>query len=391
MSNEDKLVAFGKLVNYGHAPYKDDEKNQSSFFVEMENDNGERLKYWGLRLEDALNKSQSKVGESISLIDKGNIFGTKQRSWQIEPYEATKNYENSIIKDAVIDKDNQKDQGELTEKSEDEKVIFKTDQLQKEIELPPSVQNNYVPMVKNSLLKDQHINFYDKNDNSIAFEFREKSLATSRSDDKTIKAMLDLATSKGWNSISLKGTEEFKQKAWLHASLKGIEVKGYKPTEKDLVELQAAQDNLAKNSIIGEKTKGNVKEIEKIPEPEKNSIEQIDKEKMVAVINTYRDEVPTEQPITRLSGKEALQVALDTYKEKLSEQEKIGIEAAVMVNHKIYENDPRKLDSSLHYLSNQIPKIANKEIEIPKQPETVLRQPEIDIQLSKQSDQDRAR
>jgi hypothetical protein len=66
--------------------------------------------------------------------------------------------------------------------------------------------------------------------------------------------MLDIAESKSWSSISLKGTEEFKQKAWLEASIRGIKTKGYEPTEKDLAELQMAQQDRTNNKIQHEET-----------------------------------------------------------------------------------------------------------------------------------------
>ena len=91
------------------------------------------------------------------------------------------------------------------------------------------------------------------------------SLHTSRQDEKTIHAMLDMAQSKNWTAIKLKGTEEFKQKAWFEASLRGIEVKGYTPTEKDLAELQVKQQACTTNQV--EMT------TQRTPEPKKD-IEQ---------------------------------------------------------------------------------------------------------------------
>lgn len=100
---------------------------------------------------------------------------------------------------------------------------------------------------------------------NIAFEDRSSSLHTSRQDEKTIHAMLDMAQSKNWTAIKLKGTEEFKQKAWFEASLRGIEVKGYTPTEKDLAELQVKQQACTTNQV--EMT------TQRTPEPKKD-IEQ---------------------------------------------------------------------------------------------------------------------
>ena len=99
--------------------------------------------------------------------------------------------------------------------SEYKSIYFKKDNLKGELDLPESIKNNYTAIVRNRLFKDETINFYerdDKNNTVIAFEDRKDSINTSRSDEKTIKAMLDIAVSKNWASVSLKGTEEFKQK-----------------------------------------------------------------------------------------------------------------------------------------------------------------------------------
>jgi citrate synthase len=41
----DKVVQ-GKLIGFGHAPYKDDTNNQPSYYVELETASGKN-KFWG--------------------------------------------------------------------------------------------------------------------------------------------------------------------------------------------------------------------------------------------------------------------------------------------------------------------------------------------------------
>lgn len=137
--------------------------------------------------------------------------------------------------------------------------------------VPDSIKNNYVGITKNRFMSDEKINYYDKNDKQqidIAFEDRKNSLNTSRQDDKTIHAMLDLAESKGWTAIKLKGTEEFKQKAWLEASLRGIETKGYRPSERDLAMLEASKKERSVNTVVAEKVQEPVRE--KVEEAKSN-------------------------------------------------------------------------------------------------------------------------
>lgn len=248
-------VAQGKLIGFGHAPYKDDEKNQPSYYAEIETESGKN-KFWGLGLKDALERNNIKLEATIALLDKGIIEGTKKREWDVEKYEQPLEHKNSIENDKPVEKE--KEVGQEIDNHDKKKILdFKKDGLKDDLELPESIKNNYTAIIRNRLFKDESINFYDrddKNNTSIAFEDRKSSLNTSRSDDKTIKAMLDIAESKSWSSISLKGTEEFKQKAWLEASIRGIKTKGYEPTEKDLAELQMAQQERTNNKIQHEET-----------------------------------------------------------------------------------------------------------------------------------------
>lgn len=174
--------------------------------------------------------------------------------WEMEKYEPVLDLPNVIEHDS----EREQQQAVATDKTKENEEDVpnqpkKTPNLSDfEFELPSNIKNNYIAIVKNRHLSDQKINYYDKDDKdqvNIAFEDRNKSLHTSRQDEKTIYAMLDMAQSKGWSDIKLKGTEEFKQKAWLEASLRGIGVKGYEPNEKDLAELQAKQQARTTNQV----------------------------------------------------------------------------------------------------------------------------------------------
>jgi putative DNA primase/helicase len=56
--------------------------------------------------------------------------------------------------------------------------------------------------------------------------------------------MVQLAEAKGWQSVRLRGSEEFRREAWLQASLKGIEAKGYAPRDVDIQKLAEMQREL---------------------------------------------------------------------------------------------------------------------------------------------------
>jgi hypothetical protein len=71
-------------------------------------------------------------------------------------------------------------------------------------------------------------------------------LATRGENRLVIGSLVQIAKVRGWNHVTVGGTEEFRRAAWLEASLVGIKVDGYQPSERDLG-LLAAQP--ARNSI----------------------------------------------------------------------------------------------------------------------------------------------
>lgn len=256
-------MSVGKLVSHGSAPYKDDPKNSRSYFVELENE-GKTHKIWGVDLENAMEHTSAKIGDMVTVNNLGSKEVTipdpndpdkskvvNRNEWEVETYEPYQNLNNAIEHDE--ERELQKTQTVEKTKENDEPVKLQKPKLAEfEASLPDSVKNNYVAIPKNRFLQDEKINYYDKSDPdkvNIAFEDRKNGLHTSRQDEKTIKAMMDLAESKGWAAIKLKGTEEFKQKAWLEASLRGIETKGYEPTEKDKAELIAKQEARTVNHV----------------------------------------------------------------------------------------------------------------------------------------------
>jgi hypothetical protein len=62
---------------------------------------------------------------------------------------------------------------------------------------------------------------------------------TTRLDDRqTVSAMLDLAQARGWRSVKLRGTDNFKREAWVQGQVRGMQTKGYQPKATDMQEAQ---------------------------------------------------------------------------------------------------------------------------------------------------------
>lgn len=91
--------------------------------------------------------------------------------------------------------------------------------------------------------------FYKDKPDIEAFKDSGKKIST-KSDAKMISdSMIALAKSKNWDSIKVNGSDKFKQSVWMNASLNGIEVKGYKPTQQDLDQLNKELDKKPNNTI----------------------------------------------------------------------------------------------------------------------------------------------
>lgn len=77
-----------------------------------------------------------------------------------------------------------------------------------------------------------------------AFEDKGTRLETRSNSLRIASDLVKIAGARDWGSIRVKGSDEFRQKVWLEATLQGIAVKGYKPSEVDLAQL-AKRDRLA--------------------------------------------------------------------------------------------------------------------------------------------------
>ena len=66
-------------------------------------------------------------------------------------------------------------------------------------------------------------------------------IRTKHDDRQTVTAVLDLAQARGWDTLRLRGSEDFRREAWVQAGVRGIATEGYKPTETDRQELTRRQ------------------------------------------------------------------------------------------------------------------------------------------------------
>ncbi|UWQ77463.1 LPD7 domain-containing protein [Leisingera sp. M658] len=76
---------------------------------------------------------------------------------------------------------------------------------------------------------------------------RGDSLHTKNADRSTAMDMIELAAHRGWASMKVKGPEEFRREMWIEGTAQGIEVKGYRPNDKDRAETERRAE------LIGER------------------------------------------------------------------------------------------------------------------------------------------
>ena len=55
---------------------------------------------------------------------------------------------------------------------------------------------------------------------------------------EVLHSVVAIAEARGWRALTVKGTESFRQSMWREAALRGIEVRGYEPTEAEILQMQ---------------------------------------------------------------------------------------------------------------------------------------------------------
>lgn len=85
--------------------------------------------------------------------------------------------------------------------------------------------------------------------NRIAFNDKGQRLVSASNDERVAQAMATMADAKGWKTIRVSGHPDFQREVWLESNLRGLEVRGYKPNEQDIKDLDARRERLSKNVV----------------------------------------------------------------------------------------------------------------------------------------------
>lgn len=76
----------------------------------------------------------------------------------------------------------------------------------------------------------------------LAFTDHGKRLVTEHDDPSVIQGMVLLAKAKGWTTVRVNGTTEFRTEAWVQATIAGLDVQGYTPRGIDLARAEDRRD-----------------------------------------------------------------------------------------------------------------------------------------------------
>ena len=96
--------------------------------------------------------------------------------------------------------------------------------------VPPELGSKYV--------RDGDKFYHQANRKSVAFVDRGDRLDTPSSAPKMAETLVRIAEARGWEDLRVLGTEGFRREVWLEASVRGIHVNGYKPSELDKADLE---------------------------------------------------------------------------------------------------------------------------------------------------------
>ena len=101
--------------------------------------------------------------------------------------------------------------------------------------MPPSLTRRYLT---EALRGGATVAFYEgPGAKKAAFHDHGSRLATDQPVPAVIRDMAAIAAHRSWTTIQVQGADEFRRELWLEARALGLQVKGYKPRERDQQEL----------------------------------------------------------------------------------------------------------------------------------------------------------
>jgi hypothetical protein len=85
---------------------------------------------------------------------------------------------------------------------------------------------------KQFIVMDSRYYFKDKA-NTLAFQDKGSRLVTAEKGPAVAEAVVKMVVAKGWTTVKVNGSHDFKREIWIQATAQGIKMPGYSPTEAD--------------------------------------------------------------------------------------------------------------------------------------------------------------
>lgn len=101
--------------------------------------------------------------------------------------------------------------------------------------VPPAPKRAVDPLAQAYDIREKgdERHYVRRDDGKLAMRATETHIHGVQRDAATIGAMLDLAVSRGWNDVQIKGDRDVARVAWIEASARGLKAEGYVPTRDD--------------------------------------------------------------------------------------------------------------------------------------------------------------
>jgi putative DNA primase/helicase len=156
-------------------------------------------------------------------------------------------------------------------------------------------------LVRKRFIQADNRYYFKDGENRLAFEDQGNRLSTQSDDPTVALALVQLAEAKGWQKIAVRGTEEFRRSVWLDASVKGLEVSGYKPRDVDLAKLSELQKEVGPASVRQGRNVVSEAVAESSP-----PLKQSEQALVEAITSTARRSGVAEATVTRIADRAAL-------------------------------------------------------------------------------------
>jgi hypothetical protein len=218
---------------------RSDGKSLADIQAEIDKDSVASIKARAEQRAAAGHSVDAETDKQMALVDALDLRRIQNPDWQDKA--AEKIAENSRANPNYKELESRKDNSPTNKPQENIIAINERSQEQDQTDkkkgkqditqdIPNTVSNRYLRIEDKYYLPDK----------TVAFEDRGNNLKLETENHTVIRDALAIAETRGWQSISVSGSQNFKHQVWREASLKGMEVAGYKPTEFQMVELSKA-------------------------------------------------------------------------------------------------------------------------------------------------------